>query len=145
MIQCFNCSMIAFLPLSCLNEFAELALHQIALENTEMTVVDLAVQVISLVEKSAGKQVFAGPLKPLSTHILSTHRNLAGTRDWFPKFGNAKAPFILCVLSFSVSDLGIHQDQLRLGILFESYIDDCQSLGNTDLRRRQTHSMGRIH
>src|SRR5213592_4044810 len=81
-----------------------------------MTDVELAVQVISLVEKSAGKQVVAGLLKPLSTHILSTHRNLAGTRDWFPKFGNAKAAFILCVLSFSVNNLGIHQDQLRLGI-----------------------------
>src|SRR5437773_2249622 len=75
--------MIQFLPVSRLNQFANLALHQIALENTEMTDVELAVQVISLVEKSAGKQVVAGLLKPLSTHILSTHRNLAGTRDWF--------------------------------------------------------------
>src|SRR3989475_6649787 len=145
MIQCFNYSTIQSLPLSCLNQFANLALHQIVLENTEVTDVELAVQVISLVEKSAGKQVVAGLLKPLSTHILSTHRNLAGTRDWFPKFGNAKAPFILCVLSFSVNDLGIHQHQLRLRILFESYIDDGKPLGNTDLRRRQTHSMGRIH
>src|SRR2546427_12632637 len=110
-----------------------------------MTDVELAVQVISLVEKSAGKQVVAGLLKPPATHILGTPRNLAGTRDWFPKFGNAKAPFILCVLSFSVNNLGIHQGQLRLGILFESYIDDCQPLGNTDLRRCQADSMSRIH
>src|SRR5438445_10434544 len=98
--------MIQFLPVSRLNQFANLALHQIALENTEMTDVELAVQVISLVEKSAGKQVVAGLLKPLSTHILSTHRNLAGTRDWFPKFRNAKAPFILCTLSFFVHGCG---------------------------------------
>src|SRR5437867_12801538 len=108
MIQCFNYSTIQSLPLSCLNQFANLALHQITLENTEMTDVELAVQVIRLVEKSAGKQVVAGLLKPLSTHILSTHRNLAGTRDWFPKFGKAKAPYILRVLYFIVHNHVLH-------------------------------------
>src|SRR5438105_15695200 len=110
-----------------------------------MTDIELAVQVISLLEKGADENVVAGFLKPISVRVLSAHRSLAGTRDRFAKSGNAEAAFILFVLSFSVNDLGIHQHQLRLGILFESYIDDCQSLGNTDLRRRQTHSMGRIH
>src|SRR5438128_12700648 len=145
MIQCFNYSTIQSLPLSCLNQFANLALHQIALKNAEMTDVELAVQVIGFVEKSAGEQVVADFLKPISVRVLSAHRSLAGTRDRFAKFGDAEAPLILCVLSFSVNDLGIHQDQLRLGILFESYIDDCQPLGNTDLRRCQADSMSRIH
>src|SRR5438552_17823845 len=117
MIQCFNYSTIQSLPLSCLNQFANLALHQIALKNAEMTDVELAVQVIGLVEKSAGKQVVAGLLKPLSTHILSTHRNLAGTRDWFPKFGNANAALIWCVLSFCVNILANHQARLRLSLI----------------------------
>ena len=108
MIQCFNDSRIQFLPLPRLNQFANLALHQIALEDAEMTDIELAVQVISLMEKSAGEQVVADFLKPISVRVLSAHRSLAGTRDRFAKFGNAEAPLILCVLSFSVNDLGIH-------------------------------------
>src|SRR5438046_1618397 len=145
MIQCFNYSPIQSFPLSALNQFANLELHQMALKNAEMTDVELAVQVIGFVEKSAGKQVVADFLKPISVRVLSAHRSLAGTRDRFAKSGNAEAAFILFVLSFSVNDLGIHQHQLRLRILFESYIDDGKSLGNTDLRRRQTHSVSRIH
>src|SRR5947208_9680412 len=97
MIQCFNYSTIQSLPLSCLNQFANLALHQIALKNAEMTDVELAVQVIGLVEKSAGKQVVAGFLKPLSTHILSTHRNLAGRVTGSRNSGMLRQPsFCVC-------------------------------------------------
>src|SRR5437667_11470362 len=141
----FNDSRIQFLPLLRLNQFANLALHQIALEDAEMTDIELAVQVISLMEKGAGEQVVAGFLKPISVRVLSAHRSLAGTRDGFAKSGNAEAAFILFVLSFSVNDLGIHQHQLRLRILFESYIDDGKSLGNTDLRRCQADSVSCIH
>src|SRR5438552_14780784 len=90
----FNDSRIQFLPLSRFHQFANLALHQIALKNAEMTDVELAVQVIGLVEKSAGKQVVADFLKPISVRVLSAHRSLAGTRDRFAKFGDAEAPLI---------------------------------------------------
>src|SRR5436309_8505591 len=103
------------LPCSRLHQLANLALHQVALQGAEMADVELAVEVVGLMQKCAGEQLFASFLKPLAFEILSANRYCTRTRDRLPEFGNTEAAFILCVLALGMNDFRVDQHELRVG------------------------------
>src|ERR1700684_3904625 len=96
MIQSLNDS---FLPISRLHQFADLALHQVSLQSTKVTDVQLPKQVFGFIHEGASQKFFAGFLVPFSIYILGTNRHFAGTSHGLAKFGNAEASFWLCVFS----------------------------------------------
>src|SRR5258708_2840686 len=83
------------LPLSRLDEFANLALDQVAFQRADVTDVEFAVQVIGFVLKGPCQQIFAGFLEDLSRCILRAYCNYLRTAYIFAKVRNAKATFAL--------------------------------------------------
>ena len=81
------------LPLSRFHQLADLALHQVALQRADVADVQLAVQVIGLMQEGARQQIFAGLLEPLAVHVLRADGHLARARHRLAKFGNAQAAF----------------------------------------------------
>src|SRR5581483_7375281 len=78
-------------------------------------------------------------------YVLGAHRDLARARYRLAEFGDAEAALILAVPSFDVDDLRVHQNEFRVGILFEGDVDDRQPLRNADLGGRQANTVGGIH
>src|ERR1700737_2988798 len=133
------------LPLAGLHQLADLAFHEIALQSADVADVQLAVQMIGLVQEGASQQIFAGLLEPLSIHVLRPDHHLAGTRHRLPKLGNAEAAFVLGVAAFGANDFRIGDHQPGVRVLLEGDVDDRQPLRNSNLRRRQSHAVRSVH
>src|SRR4051794_128705 len=99
----------SFLPFPRLDKFSDFSFHQVALQRADVADIELSVQVIGFMKKSACQQLFPCLLKPLAVHILSTHSDFLWPRHRLAKVWNAKAPFTLALLTLGVDDLGIHQ------------------------------------
>ncbi len=108
-----------------------------------MADVEFAVQVIGLVQESAGQQFFTGFFEDLAVNVLGADRDVAGTSNIFAEIGDAEASFTLGVAAFGVNDFGINEDEFGLGILFECDVDDRNAAGNADLRSGQSRLRGR--
>jgi hypothetical protein len=62
--------------------------------------VQLAIQVVGLVQKGPRQQVFAGVLEKLSVQILRANGDGFGARDLLAKFRNAQAAFAATLPAF---------------------------------------------
>src|SRR5260370_14345440 len=125
------------LPLSRLHQFLDLALDEVALERADVRDVELAVQVIGLVQEGARQQLFSGVLEKLSAQILRAYRNGLGARDLLAKFGNAQAAFAAPLAALFANDYRIDQNQLAPPFFLEAHLDPPDSLRNADLRSCQ--------
>src|SRR5260370_17382659 len=132
-------------PLSRLHQFLDLALDEVALERADVRDVELAVQVIGLVQEGARQQLFSGVLEKLSAQILRAYRNGLGARDLLAKFGNAQAAFAAPLAALFANDYRIDQNQLGARVFLEGHIDDGDSLRNADLRSCQANAASRVH
>src|SRR5580704_2928016 len=136
---------ISPLPFAGFDQLANLALHQIPLQAADVADIELAIQMIGLVQEGAGQQVFPGLLIPLAMRILRTNRNFLGAGYGFTKLGNAEASLRLTVLPFLMKNFWVRQHQFGVCILFESYVDDGEPLGDADLWCSQADSTGLVH
>ena len=75
-----NPSISQFLPFSGFHHLADFALHQVALQGADVADVELAVQVIGLVQEGAGQQLFAGFFVDLAVDVLGADGDFVGTR-----------------------------------------------------------------
>src|SRR5215467_7696587 len=100
-----------------------------------MADVELAIEVIGLVQKSARQQLFACFLVELSVYILRADGDLVGTCNVLSEIGNAEASFALRVLALGMNDFRIDENELRARIFFECHIDDSDTAPDADLRR----------
>src|SRR5579864_5237408 len=114
------------LPLTSLHQLANLSLDQVPFKRAQMADVELAVQMIGLMQEGASEQVFAGFLIPLSIHVLSADRDLVGTGERFAKLRNAEASLTLLLFAFGMNDLRIGEHQLGVGVFFKGNVDDRQ-------------------
>src|ERR1043166_598464 len=78
-------------PFPRLYHFPDFAPDQVALEGGDVKDVQLPIQVIGFMQKSAGKQVFAGLLERLTLGIVRAHRDALAAGDFFAKSRNAEA------------------------------------------------------
>src|SRR5579864_763825 len=143
--QCLNDSMTNCLPFSGFHQFADFALHQVALQPTEMTDIELAVEVIGFVKKGASQEFLTRFLVKLTIDVLSANRDLIWPRYIFTEVRNAQTSFALSVFAFGMNNLRVDQDQFGVRILFEGYVDDRDAAADTNLRRRETHAVGFVH
>jgi hypothetical protein len=134
-----------FLPLSGLDELADFALHQVALEGADVADVELAVEVVGFVEEGAGEQVFSGFFVPFAVDVLSADGDFLGAGDGLAEVGNAEAAFGLGLLALFVDDFRIGEDELGVGIFFEADVDDGEALGDSDLRGGEADAVGLVH
>lgn len=132
-------------PFSRLHHLPYLAFHQVALQRADMADVELAVQMIRLVEKGAREKVLARLLVPFAIDVVSADNDLLGASDVFAKLRNAQAAFTLRVLPLGVNDLGVGEDELGIGVFFECDINHGQPLGDADLWRGQANALGFVH
>ena len=133
------------LPVSRFHQLPDFAFHQVAFQCADVADVELAVQVVGLVQKGAGQQLLARLFEYLSVNVLGANRDFVGTSHVLAEVGNAQASFTLGVAAFGMNDLGIDEDQLRLGVLLERDIDNRNAAPNADLRRGQPDAMGLVH
>src|SRR5215469_6378031 len=133
------------LPFSGLHQLFDLSLHQITLQCAEMAEVELAVEMVGFVQKSARQQLLARFLVELSVYILGADRGLIRTSHVLSKIRNAQASFALYVLAFRMNDLRIDENELGIGVFFERHIDDGDAPPDADLRRGKPDSMGLVH
>ena len=135
----------SFLPFSGFHHFADFALDQIAFQAAEVADVEFAVQMIGLVQEGAGEQFFAGLFEQFSVHVLGANGHFVRARYVLAELWNAQAAFVLDVLALGVNDFGIDENELGVGIFFESYIDDGDAPRNADLRGGQADALGGVH
>src|SRR6266849_10117746 len=104
-------------PFSRLGELPDLAADEITLERGDVADVEPAVQMIGLVQESAGEEIFAGLLEGFTLDVLSPNRHAFGARDLFPEGRDAEAAFLPLLLAFDVDDLRVNEDDLLGGVL----------------------------
>src|SRR5436190_12093705 len=65
----------ALLPLAAALELFDLALHEVAFEGADVGDVELAEQMIGLVQESAGEEILAGHFELFTFRVLGAHRD----------------------------------------------------------------------
>jgi hypothetical protein len=133
------------LPFSRFNHLADFALDQVALEGADVADIELAVEMIGFVLKGAGQQILASLFEKLPVQVLGSDGDYFGAIHILAEVGNAEASFALRVAAFLVNDLGIHEDDLRVGVLFKGYVHDGDAKRNANLRRCQPHAASGVH
>src|ERR1017187_2054344 len=134
-----------FLPFSGFHQFADFAFHQVALEGADVADVELAVEVIGLVQEGTGQEFFPGFFIELAVNVLGANRDFVGTRYVLAKIGDAEASFALGVAALRVNNFGIDEDEFGAGIFLEGNVDDGDTAADADLRGGQSDAMGGVH
>src|SRR5438876_1054969 len=91
-------------PFSRLGELPDLAADEITLERGDVGDVELAVQMIGLMQERAGEEIFTGLLEGFTLDVLSPNRHTFGARDFFPEGRDTEAAFFALLLAFDVDD-----------------------------------------
>src|ERR1019366_2289413 len=110
--QSHNRSISRSLPLSRLHQLADLALHQVAFQRTDVADIELAIQVIGFMQKCPRQQLFASFLVPLAVHILGADGHVFRPRHLFTEFRNTQAAFAATLPAFLANDLWVRYHQL---------------------------------
>src|SRR5688572_21176711 len=105
-----------------------------------MADVKRAVQVIGLMQKSAGQEVLTRHLEPFPFYVLRPDCNSLAARDRLPESRNAEASFFARLSAFHFQNLRVDQNNLRVRVFAIRDIDDRNPSGKTYLRRRKPHS-----
>src|SRR5271166_336638 len=138
-------SIMAALPFALLHQLADLALHHVAFQRTDVVEVEFPVEVIGFMDQRARQQVFARDFNGLARGVLRARRNFARPCNFLPKLWQAEAAFVGGQPALGVDDLRIHQHDLRVGIFFKGDINNSDALADADLRGRQTHAVRGVH
>src|SRR5215469_2484126 len=135
----------AALPFAGFHHLADLTLEHVALQRTDVTDVQLPVEVIGFVKQGSRQQLLAGDFERLALEILGAGGDFARTSNLFPKLGDAQASFVRCDPPFDVNDLRIDQHDLGVGVFLEGHVDHSNSLADANLRGSQSDAVGGIH
>ena len=128
-------------PLASFHQLADFAFNQVTLERADVADIELAIEVIGLVQESAGEQILAGLLVELASHVLGTDGDFARARYSLAKFRHAEATLILALTAFSVNDLWIGEHKFCFRIFLKGDVNDGQALGEPDLRSCESDAM----
>jgi len=110
-----------------------------------MADVELAVQMIGLVEEGAGEEFLSGFLEDFSVNILGANSDFVGASDVLAEVGDAETSFTLRMLAFGVNDFGVDEDEFGLGVFFEGDVDNGDAASNADLRGSEADAVSGVH
>src|SRR5271169_3075365 len=74
-------------PFPGFHQLADLAFHQIAFEGADVADVELAIEVVGLMQQGARQQVLARDLKGLTFQILRAGRDFSGAGNFLTELG----------------------------------------------------------
>src|SRR5664279_398027 len=138
-------SITAALPFTQLCELADLALDQVAFKRADMADIELAVEVVGLMQQGTCQQLFAGHLKAFALQVLGPSGDFPRTCDFLAKLRQTQASFVGGDPAFHVNNFRIDQHDLGLWIFLEGDVDDRDAFADADLRRGQAHAVRGIH
>ncbi len=136
---------MGLVPLTGFDQLFDFPLDQVAFKSAHVRDIELAVEVVGLVEERAGEKVFSGVLKPVPFYVLRFYGDTASAGDLLAEVGDAEAAFLRGLAAVGEDDLRINEDQLGVGIFFKGDIDDGDSLTDTDLGGGEADAMGLVH
>src|SRR5215472_11631136 len=94
-------------PLAGALHFFDFALHQITLQGADVRVVELAVEMIGLVEERARQQIFASHFELFTLHVLRADSDALAAAHLFAEARDAQASLFAGLTAFRLEDLGI--------------------------------------
>src|SRR3984885_4767812 len=100
---------------------------------------------VCLVEEGTRQSLLPRFLVDLALSVLGANRYLVRATHILAEIRDTEAALALTVAAFRMNDFRIDEHQLRVGVLFESYIDHGDTASNADLGRGQSDAMCRIH
>src|ERR1019366_8569321 len=106
-------SIMGALPFALLHQFADLALHHVALQGADVADIKLTVEMVGFVHQRARQQIFSANLNGFTLHVLCARGNRAWPRYLLAEFGQAQAAFVGSKTPFGMDDLGIDEHDPR--------------------------------
>src|ERR1051326_7611833 len=132
-------------PLAGALQLLDFALHQVAFEGADVADVELAIEVIGLVQEGARQQVLAGFFKLFSLGVLGAYGDAFAPAHLFAEAGYAEAAFLAILFALHVDDGGIDENEFLFRALAVGTVDDGDLAAEADLRGGQADTLGGVH